>query len=118
MTPPALPPRIVEVGGHTPYRIAIGPALLDDGAALAAHLRGRHALIALEGQQAHAVKTPAHGGGGHQLARERATHRQHGGQARLQRPGPEGHGDHAKSEAREALHKSGGDGAQGDDPEN
>lgn len=45
MTHPALPPRIVEVGGETPYRIAISPGLLGDGAALAAHVRGRHALI-------------------------------------------------------------------------
>jgi len=37
--------RQVEVGGAQPYRISIGPGLLDDGEALAAHLRGRHALI-------------------------------------------------------------------------
>ncbi|MES2857649.1 MAG: 3-dehydroquinate synthase [Pseudomonadota bacterium] len=37
--------RQVEVGGAQPYRICIGPDLLDDGAALAAHLRGRHALV-------------------------------------------------------------------------
>ena len=40
-----LPPRLVDVAGDAPYRIAIGPGLLTDGAALAAHLRGRHALI-------------------------------------------------------------------------
>lgn len=37
--------RVVEVGGAAPYRIHIGPGLLDDGAALASMLRGRHALI-------------------------------------------------------------------------
>lgn len=37
--------RFVEVGGDTPYRIAIGPDLLDDGTALAAHVRGRHVLL-------------------------------------------------------------------------
>jgi 3-dehydroquinate synthase len=37
--------RIVEVGGPHPYRIAIGAGLLDDGAALAAHVRGRHVLV-------------------------------------------------------------------------
>ncbi len=37
--------RTVEVGGAQPYRIAIGTGLLDDGAALAAHVRGRHVLI-------------------------------------------------------------------------
>ncbi|MEG3048962.1 MAG: 3-dehydroquinate synthase [Thermomonas sp.] len=38
-------PRIVEVGGASPYRITIGASLLDDGSLLAATLRGRHALI-------------------------------------------------------------------------
>ena len=38
-------PHMVEVGGAAPYRIRIGPGLLDDGVALAAMLRGRHALI-------------------------------------------------------------------------
>ena len=37
--------RTVDVGGVQPYRIIIGPGLLDDGAALAAHVRGRHVLI-------------------------------------------------------------------------
>jgi 3-dehydroquinate synthase len=37
--------RHVEVGGASPYRIAIGDGLLRDGTALAAHVRGRHALI-------------------------------------------------------------------------
>lgn len=35
----------VEVGGAAPYRIHIGPGLLDDGALLATALRGRHALL-------------------------------------------------------------------------
>ena len=35
----------VDVGGAYPYRIAIGPGLLEDGAALAVHVRGRHVLI-------------------------------------------------------------------------
>lgn len=35
----------VDVEGRTPYRIHIGPGLLDDGALLAQTLRGRHALI-------------------------------------------------------------------------
>lgn len=37
--------RTVEVGGADPYTITIGPHLLGDGAALARHVRGRHALI-------------------------------------------------------------------------
>ncbi len=37
--------RVVEVGGGSPYRIQIGPGLLDDGAVLASLMRGRHALI-------------------------------------------------------------------------
>jgi 3-dehydroquinate synthase len=36
---------VVDVGGAQPYRIAIGPGLLEDGHALAAHVRGRHVLI-------------------------------------------------------------------------
>ncbi len=35
----------VDVGGPAPYRIDIGTGLLQDAAALAAHWRGRHALI-------------------------------------------------------------------------
>ncbi|MCJ0825767.1 3-dehydroquinate synthase [Luteimonas sp. 50] len=35
----------IEVGGARPYRIRIGPGLLDHGAALAAHVRGRHVLL-------------------------------------------------------------------------
>ncbi len=37
--------RFVEVGGDTPYRSAIAPALLHDGPARAAHGRGRHVLL-------------------------------------------------------------------------
>jgi 3-dehydroquinate synthase len=37
--------RTVAVGGATPYLIGIGPGLLDDGAQLAAHARGRHVLL-------------------------------------------------------------------------
>ena len=37
--------RTVEVGGATPYTIAIGPDLLRDGARLAAPVRGRHVLL-------------------------------------------------------------------------
>ncbi|WP_394696521.1 3-dehydroquinate synthase [Pseudoxanthomonas japonensis] len=37
--------RTVDVGGETPYSIAIGPGLLADGAALAQHVRGRHVLL-------------------------------------------------------------------------
>jgi len=37
--------RTVAVGGATPYTITIGHGLLDDGAALAAHVRGRHLLL-------------------------------------------------------------------------
>jgi 3-dehydroquinate synthase len=42
----ASPARCVEVGGDRPYRIHIASGLLDDGAALAAPLRGRHVLLA------------------------------------------------------------------------
>ena len=35
----------IEVGGAAPYAIDIGPGLLADGAALAAPLRGRQALL-------------------------------------------------------------------------
>ncbi len=42
MTPPV---RSVAVGGATPYVIAIAPGLLAQGEALAAHVRGRHALL-------------------------------------------------------------------------
>jgi N-methylhydantoinase B/oxoprolinase/acetone carboxylase alpha subunit len=35
----------VEVGGPQPYSIAIGAGLLDDGAMLAAQVRGRQALV-------------------------------------------------------------------------
>jgi len=36
----------VEVSGPGPYAIEIGPGLLDDGAALSPHLRGKHVLLA------------------------------------------------------------------------
>ncbi|GAA3933190.1 3-dehydroquinate synthase [Luteimonas lutimaris] len=42
----------VEVGGARPYRIHIGAGLLDDGALLARPLRGRHALVASDGNVA------------------------------------------------------------------
>jgi len=35
----------IEVGGARPYRISIGPGLLDDGALLTTTLRGRHVLL-------------------------------------------------------------------------
>ncbi len=44
--------RVVEVGGATPYRIRIGPQLLDDGTSLASMLRGRHALLVSDDQVA------------------------------------------------------------------
>jgi len=37
--------KVVDVAGASPYRIAIGDGLLRDGAALAAHVRGRHVVI-------------------------------------------------------------------------
>ena len=42
----------VEVGGAAPYRIDSAPGLLDDGALLASHLRGRHALSVSDSQVA------------------------------------------------------------------
>ena len=44
--------RVVDVGGAMPYRIRIGPGLLDDGTALASMLRGRHALIVSDSEVA------------------------------------------------------------------
>ena len=44
--------RGIEVGGDVPYRIDIGRGLLGDGAALAAPLRGRHVLLASDGNVA------------------------------------------------------------------
>jgi 3-dehydroquinate synthase len=44
--------RTVAVGGTQPYTITIAPGLLDDGALLAAHLRGRHALVVSDGHVA------------------------------------------------------------------
>jgi 3-dehydroquinate synthase len=46
------PHQQVEVGGAAPYRIDIAPGLLDDGALLASHLRGRHALLVSDSQVA------------------------------------------------------------------
>ena len=45
-------PRRIEVGGSAPYTITIGPGLLADGAALAAPLRGRHAMVVSDSQVA------------------------------------------------------------------
>src|SRR5690606_3974121 len=42
----------VQVGGSHPYTISIGPGLLGDGHALAAHARGRHALLVTDSQVA------------------------------------------------------------------
>ena len=42
----------VDDGGAAPYRIDIAPDLLDDGALLASHLRGRHALLVSDAQVA------------------------------------------------------------------
>ncbi len=44
--------REIEVEGERPYRIHVGAGLLDDGAALAAHLRGRHVLLVSDGNVA------------------------------------------------------------------
>jgi 3-dehydroquinate synthase len=44
--------RRIEVGGDAPYPIHVGPGLLDDGAALAAHVRGRHVLLVSDGNVA------------------------------------------------------------------
>jgi 3-dehydroquinate synthase len=44
--------RQIEVAGDPPYRIAIGVDLLQDGAALAATLRGRQALVVSDGHVA------------------------------------------------------------------
>jgi 3-dehydroquinate synthase len=37
--------RTVHAGGVQPYAIQVGPGLLDDSAALASHVRGRHVLV-------------------------------------------------------------------------
>ena len=42
----------IDVGGERPYPIHVGPGLLDDGAALAAHVRGRHVLLVSDGNVA------------------------------------------------------------------
>ncbi len=44
------PVQEIEVGGAHPYAIRIGPGLLGDGAALAAHVRGRHVLLVSDSQ--------------------------------------------------------------------
>ena len=44
--------KVVDVAGASPYRIAIGDGLLRDGAALAAHVRGRHVVIVSDAQVA------------------------------------------------------------------
>jgi 3-dehydroquinate synthase len=44
--------RRIDVGGDRPYPILVGPGLLDDGAALAAHVRGRHVLLVSDGNVA------------------------------------------------------------------
>ena len=44
--------RTIEVGGAESYPIHIGAGLLDDGAALAAHVRGRHVLLVSDSQVA------------------------------------------------------------------
>ena len=44
--------RRIEVGGERPYTIHVGPGLLQDGAALAAQVRGRHALLVSDGNVA------------------------------------------------------------------
>lgn len=46
------PIRDIEVGGERPYRIHVGPCLLENGAALASHVRGRHVLLASDGNVA------------------------------------------------------------------
>jgi 3-dehydroquinate synthase len=44
--------RRIEAGGTRPYPIHVGPGLLDDGAALAAHVRGRHVFLVSDGNVA------------------------------------------------------------------
>ncbi len=53
--------REIPVAGERPYRIRVGPGLLDDGAALAAHVRGRHVLLVSDGNVAplHAAQVVA-----------------------------------------------------------
>lgn len=48
---PALPLQ-VAVGGASPYSIHIGPGLLGNGHALAAHVRGRHVLLVSDSEVA------------------------------------------------------------------
>ena len=42
----------IHVGGDASYSIHVGPGLLDDGAALATHVRGRHVLLVSDGNVA------------------------------------------------------------------
>ena len=49
--------RVVDAGGDAPYRIVIAANLLTDGPALAACMRGRHALVVSDSNVA-----PLHGG--------------------------------------------------------
>ncbi|MFA4684568.1 3-dehydroquinate synthase, partial [Xanthomonas perforans] len=44
--------RSVDVDGAQPYTITIAPGLLADGARLAGHVRGRHALLLSDSQVA------------------------------------------------------------------
>lgn len=46
------PPHRIDVAGTRPYRIVIGGDLLQDGNALAAHVRGRQALVVSDDQVA------------------------------------------------------------------
>ncbi|MBB5942563.1 3-dehydroquinate synthase [Xanthomonas sp. 3307] len=50
--------RTVQVAGDPAYTIHIGPGLLDDGAALAAHVRGRHVLLLSDSQVAPLYAAP------------------------------------------------------------
>lgn len=52
---------VLQVAGPHPYAIAVGPGLLDEGALLAAPLRGRHALLVSDDNVAplHAARVAA-----------------------------------------------------------
>ncbi|MCY1201895.1 hypothetical protein D9M72_133680 [compost metagenome] len=58
-----------------------------------------------EGPEDALVERPPHRERRNHLPREGAEQREHGGQLRLQRPGPHRHRDHAESKARQALHE-------------
>ena len=47
-----LPLMHVDVAAEQPYRITIGPGLLEDGLALAQHVRGRHVLLVSDSEVA------------------------------------------------------------------